>query len=222
MQNTKRFILILLAGVLVTGAALSSYLALPAGAAPWNFFQALPQTAAQPQASLVQESFKPNYWLVGRVELDYALPGLYSDPLPAPDPASSTLPDLGAIDLGFVLALSGSSLSGYVDLDHTLVFSREHTLDGSALGPAVSGSFDGTNLSLLSERVELVSAGERQRQFYVTGTVNSQAESRQLTGEYRETLWGYAAQPLTIVGSFTMELVQQPYAAVLYLPLVRR
>ncbi len=99
----------------------------------------------------------------------------------------------------------GSTISGYVDLEFTLVFTTEHVVDDTAYGPSVTGSFDGTNLTLTSERVSLSSAGRSlMRQVRLTGQMVSEEENV-LSGEYRETIWGYGPQPLTIVGTFTLD-----------------
>ena len=157
---------------------------------------------------------------IGQVELDYAVPGAYSDTLPTPDPEGEPLPDLGAIDLGLQLTQSGSAVEGYVDLVHTLVFTTEHTLRGTDFGPMVTGSFDGTSYTLLSERVSVVSAGYNlMRQFQLTGGLAEGAETR-LVGEYRETLWGYGPQPRTIVGSFTLDWYTPVADHFMYLPLI--
>ena len=143
----------------------------------------------------------------GVVKLQVTVAGLYSDTLPS-QPITGT-PDLGSIDLSLSINQSGSTLSGYVSLDKTLVFSVEHTIQsgGAALkiGPTINGSFDGTNLTLLSERVATNLNGQSiQRQFRLTGVI-SQSDGSQISGEYRETLWGAARLPVTVIGSFTLQ-----------------
>lgn len=148
----------------------------------------------------------------GAVELGVTVGGVYSDTLATPPPPSAGTPappDLGAIDLSLQLTQTGSALSGYVRLDKTLVFSVEHTLqtgDGSIeIGPYVSGSFDGTNLRVESEKVSLVVSGQAiQRQFRLTGTSTAD-DGSEMSGEYRETLWGYTSAPVTVIGTFRME-----------------
>jgi uncharacterized repeat protein (TIGR01451 family) len=140
------------------------------------------------------------------------MPGEYSEPLPTPtpDPEGASPPDLGEIDLGLTLIQAGSTVSGYVDLDFTLVFTGEHTVDGQVFGPHVEGTFDGTNLTLTSERVSLLAAGLRlMRQFRLTGGTVPDEENA-LSGEYRETVWGYGPQPLTIIGTFDLQLGPLP------------
>ena len=148
----------------------------------------------------------------GPVKLNVTVAGVYSDtlatPMP-PDQGGPTLPDLGSIDLSLQLTPTGSVLTGYVNLDKTLIYSVEHTLGtgpaGVKIGPYVGGIFDGTNLVLQSEKVGLVVSGRAvQRQFRLTGQLAS-ADGGQVTGEYRETLWGYAPAPVTVIGTFTLQ-----------------
>ena len=109
----------------------------------------------------------------GEVKLGAVVPGEHGDPLitPTPQPAGTPMPNLGDIELALFLRQSGGQVTGYVDLGVTLVFTREHTIQATpvgyatgpevtppvptplAVGPAVSGTFDGTTLSLASERV---------------------------------------------------------------------
>ena len=59
------------------------------------------------------------------------------------------------------------------------------------------------------------------RQFQLVGTVDSEDET-QITGEYRETVWGYGSQPLTIVGQFAMEWSSPAETDFIFLPSVIR
>lgn len=148
----------------------------------------------------------------GGVDLQFTLAGVYSDTLVTPPPPAAGTPEppeLGTIDLALKLNHSGSALSGYVSLDKTLVFTAEHTIqDGSTtikIGPNVSGSFDGTNLTVLSERVTTMLSGQPiQRQFRLTGAATV-ADGSVISGEYRETLWGAARAPITLLGRFTLQ-----------------
>lgn len=165
---------------------------------------------------------------LGGVKLNWVAPGVYSDTLTAP---TGTLPSLGGIDLAFLLHCSANQLSGYVDLENTLVFTVEHIITTTQalttsvqVGPAVSGTCEGATMQFESERFSLATEEGQPmlRQFSVTGT---QATATTFTGEYRETLWGYGPQPLTVVGDVTLELVSGVTEAVqhqLYLPLVSR
>jgi hypothetical protein len=138
--------------------------------------------------------------------------GVYSDTLATPPPPGAGTPappDLGSIDLSLQLTQTGNALSGYVSLDKTLVYSVEHTLGAGAasikIGPYVSGVFDGANLTLQSEKVALVVSGRTvQRQFRLTGT-STASDGGQVSGEYRETLWGYTSVPVTVIGNFTLQ-----------------
>ncbi len=165
--------------------------------------QAAPAQAAPNQnnaASLVGE-------YSGVVKLQMTVAGQFSDTLPT-QPISGT-PDLGSIDLALSLSQTGSVVNGYVSLDKTLVFSAEHTIqkDGKAfkIGPTLNGSFDGATLTLLSERVATtLGARSIQRQFWISGTL-TQSDGSQFTGQYRETIWGVAYRPVTVIGSFTLQ-----------------
>lgn len=199
-----------------------------------------PLTLAQPaQAEPVQaNATQLTGQYAGQVKLQWSLSGVYSDTLatPAPPPAGSPAPpDLGTIDLDLQLNQAGSAISGYIVLTNTLVFTREHmlTVGGVPLdiGPMVQGSFDGVNLTVISERTSLKVAGRSvQRQFRLTGAVTA-ADGRTLTGEYRETIWGYTPQPITAVGTFTLQwmgtgiVASAPSTGLnnkLYLPAIRR
>lgn len=148
----------------------------------------------------------------GAVRLGVTVGGVYSDTLATPPPPGTgtpTPPDLGSIDLSLQLNQTGSALSGYVSLDKTLVYTVEHTLGTGAAsvktGPFVNGIFDGTNLTLQSEKVTLVVSGRTvQRQFRLTGT-STASDAGQVSGEYRETLWGYTSVPVTVIGNFTLQ-----------------
>jgi hypothetical protein len=148
----------------------------------------------------------------GVVKVGFVVGGVYSDTLATPLPPTAgtpTPPDLGSNDLALSLKQAGNAVSGYVDLNKTLIFTVEHTIqvNGSALkiGPNVNGSFDGTKLTLVSEQVSATFNGQPvQRQFRLTGAV-SQSNGSQLAGEYRETLWGATHTPITVIGTFTLQ-----------------
>ncbi len=148
----------------------------------------------------------------GAVKLGVTVGGVYSDTLvipPAPSAGTPAPPDMGSIDLSLELMQTGSALSGHVSLEKTLVYSVEHTLGtGTAsvkIGPYVSGTFDGTTLTVQSERVAATVNGQTiQRQFRLTGTSGT-SDGSQVTGEYRETVWGYTSVPVTVIGAFTLQ-----------------
>ena len=130
--------------------------------------------------------------------------------------------DLGYIDLALALVQSGDVVTGYVSLDRTLVFTQEHTIDGYAVGPLVSGTFDGTLLRLESEKFSRVMSSGRTleedgrvlpertatRQFSLVSTEvradTDRTDRVDLVGEYRETIWGLTPQPITVVGTFSL------------------
>jgi hypothetical protein len=43
-----------------------------------------------------------------------------------------------------------------------------------------------------------------QRQFQLSGTISA-SDGSQISGEYRETLWGATHQPVTVLGAFTLQ-----------------
>lgn len=172
----------------------------------------------------------------GIVELDWALAGVYSDTLPTPTPqpavtpgTPSPIPILSAIDLGLLFHPGGNQGDGHVDLSSTLMFTKEHTIMATpigptpgpgtpppaavalAVGPKVSVTLNGANLRVESERFAMTtSAGQRlQRQFRLIG-VAADGDIHRFTGDYRETIWGFGRQPLTLVGKFT---IVQPVVA---------
>jgi hypothetical protein len=116
---------------------------------------------------------------------------------------------LGNIDLALKLGQNGSALSGYVSLDKTLVFAEAHTIKNGnvtvKIGPYVTGSLNGKKLTLVSERVATTLSGRPiQRQFQLSGTIGT-GDGSKITGEYRETLWGATRQPVTVLGTFTLQ-----------------
>ena len=132
-------------------------------------------------------------------------------------------PEMGSMDIGFILSQNGNQLTGYVDLGSTLIFTREHTIRATPIGPtpgrgtatpaaaalevgpSVSGTFDGVILHMASERFAMTSsAGQHlQRQFRLIGAADA-GDIHRLSGAYRETIWGLGPQPLTLVGTFTL------------------
>jgi hypothetical protein len=208
-------------GILVVGLAIVSVLAVN-GRGLWSapaLQQGSSTTLAQSaqnqpaQSQSVQNdtnSFVGAY--SGDVKLNTTVAGVYSDTLATPPPPGAgtpTPPDLGSIDLSLQLNQKGNALSGYVSLDKTLVYSVEHTLGSGAsavqIGPLLSGVVNGSNINVQSEKVSLtVSGRDVQRQFRLVSTKVT-GNGGQLSGEYRETLWGYTAYPITIIGSFTLQ-----------------
>ena len=122
-----------------------------------------------------------------------------------------------------------------VSLDHTLVFTGENTIMATPVGPApgvgtptpapqqlaigphVQGTFDGTTFHLESDPFKMsmidqstlndgriLPKREVTRQFRLV-TTGIQGDGATLTGEYRETIWGYAPQPTMVVGTFTLQ-----------------
>lgn len=148
----------------------------------------------------------------GQVQLQAVTTGVYSATLATPTPApAGTALNLGAVDLALQLNQSGSRIDGYVDLSRTLIFTVEHTLAGPpvlTIGPYVTGTFDGVTLRLTSEMAHQAVMGRAiTRQFSLVGAP-APGDSATLVGEYRETLWGYASQPIMTIGAFTLKRPQ--------------
>lgn len=194
----------------------------------------------------------------GMVELDWSLAGVYSDTLPTPTPqpavtpgTPSPIPILSAIDLGLLFHPGGNQGDGHVDLSNTLMFTKEHTIMATpigptpgpgtpppaavalAVGPKVSVTLDGANLRVESERFAMTTgAGQGlQRQFRLIG-VAADGDIHRFTGDYRETIWGFGPQPLTLVGRFILvqpvvggsptPTVAPPGNIKLFLPMMQR
>lgn len=169
----------------------------------------------------------------GQVALEGVYTGVYSTPPGAPEAL-----DLGYIDLALALEQSDANLSGHVVLTGTLVFTQEHTLDGQGVGPLVSGSFKDGVLQLTSEQFAWVVSSGRTledrrtlpgqtatRQFSLVSTEIQNAGAK-LVGVYRETIWGVQPQPVTVVGSFSLQRPvfespePLPPQSLIYLPLI--
>ena len=203
--KTSRSRLTMAIAILVLGAILLAGVTLPAGASRWLGEAVIDRLRQVRDAPAAADKTRIAYH--GTVNLDWAMPGEFSHPLPTPtpDPGGTLPPDLGEIDLGLELIRSGDTITGYVDLDFALVFTREHQVGFTAYGPAVEGAFDGQVLSLTSERTSTLTSGQRvMRQFQMTGGPLPGQENV-LQGEYRETVWGYGPQPLTVIGTFTLK-----------------
>ncbi len=232
----KQFLSMVITGLLVAGLlqAVATNLPLNALRKLVNTSSALAQPVKVEPAQADAMQIAGEY--SGQVALKWSLGGVYSDTLaiPTPQPAGTPPTDLGSIDLVLQLNQSGNAVSGYIVLTNTLVFTREHTITVTPdttpvdIGPTVQGTFDGVNLTLASERVALVVAGRSiQRQFRLIGAVAS-SDGSTLTGEYRETLWGYAQQPITGIGTFVLK--RPSFRATtpstpnysLYLPIIQR
>lgn len=212
--------------LLVAGLVLAAAALLPAGV----LRSLAGADAANPSAS-ASTSVDLTGAYVGRAKLDWGLVGVYSDTLATPTPQPTSTPPpraLGSIDLALQLTQSGTIVSGYIMLDRTMVFTKEHTIMATPFvptpgpgtptpvaqpldtGPHVTGTFDGTTLTLESEPFALVVGGKTvTRQFrLVTSAV--QSDGARLTGEYRETMTGYGIKPATVVGTFELD---RPLAA---------
>mgnify|MGYP001221668500 CR=1 FL=1 len=160
--------------------------------------------AAQSTTATVDGTYR------GDVELAWVACGVFSDTLTAPTSQPEGTPaatDLGGIALVLQLSQTGEGVSGYVDLTQALTFDVVHTLnDGTETGPMVSGTLSNGNVLLTSERFTTqVAHKSYTRQFQLTGVIDANADF--ISGEYRETLWGYSETAYTISGTFTLQRV---------------
>ena len=148
----------------------------------------------------------------GAVKLNITVAGVYSDTLATPPPPGAGTPappELGSIDFSVYFNQNGNALSGHVSLDRSLVYSAEHTVGTGAaavkIGPYLTGALAGSTLTVQSEKVALTVSGRAvQRQFRLVGTQIAD-NGAQVSGEYRETVWGYTGYPITVIGDFTLQ-----------------
>lgn len=119
----------------------------------------------------------------GLVQLEQVVRGAYSDTLATPTPVAggSAAGDLGALDLALQLTQDGDRVSGYVLLERSLAFTKEHEISVTVapplvapgtptavpktelmdVGPRVTGSYDGTTLEIESERFSILLSPKR-------------------------------------------------------------
>ncbi|MEZ4677797.1 MAG: Ig-like domain-containing protein [Caldilineaceae bacterium] len=163
-------------------------------------------TVAVAQALRQQATSGLNGIYAGVVAIQGVQTGVYSDTLTLPATPTGEVPaNLGTIALSLQLTQTGSSVMGYVLLDRSMTFTTEHSVSipgrgVTDVGPKVLGTFDGTTLTLESERFSsTVSGREIVRQFRLISN-DITAEGGMITGDYRETLWGFAIEPSTAMG----------------------
>lgn len=201
MNKNKHFSLILAVAMLAAGVLI--------------LLVALGTTARQADAG--GETLQLDHTLWGVAELVWGAAGVFSETLTVPSPAElADLPDMGEIDIAFLLDSTAGTVTGYVDLSNSLVFTTEHSVAVTSMlsttqvaaGPAVSGSYDGSALVLTSERFVYTTQAAQtvERQFWLSGTVSAET----ITGEYRETVWDFGLDPLTIVGTFELKVIDTP------------
>ena len=154
----------------------------------------------------------------GSVSLGHVYQGVFSaDPVATPAPM-----DLGQIDLSLHLEQMGDK-AGFVMLDRTLVFRREHQImvtptgptpgPGTPtptsypldIGPYVKVTPDGSALRLVSDPYTMTLNGREITRQFSLFSPSVPTNSATLTGTYRETVWGYALQPSTVMGTFTLQ-----------------
>lgn len=217
MKSAQHFLIALTIGLFVASSILTatSWLVSYPGAAP--------QAASMAVQAPVADPFTIDTTVVGTVELAWGATGKYDDALTPPTADElNALPDLGTLNLTLLMQKQADgAVTGYVDLTNTLVFTAHHTISTTlantttalAVGPEISGTYQDGKLNLLSERFEnTTQAGETvERQFRLSADENQDAGL--LSGEYRETVWGFGLQPLTIVGTFKLQDPDAPLTA---------
>ena len=209
MKNKLNFSRI--AMVLTTLVILGMIVAVPLAPA-YGWPAPAPKSGVAPEQAVNTQVDPYPFTYIGSVKLNWAAPGEYDDTLTVPiPPEGEKLPELGSIDLGFLVNCSSGSLSGHVDLSTTLVFPelKITAADGTMTTRpvSISGTCSDPSLYILSEKfTQTTEAGQSvERQFQLrNGTLNSVTNA--YTGEYRETIWGYGPQAVTIVGEFTLYL----------------
>jgi len=206
----KQLVSAVLMAAVVLGIAAGQSLVTARNQPPAGTFQSnMPRLNLPPAQS--DDDVQVNGEYAGQVVLAGVYTGVYSDPH---EPEAV---DLGYIDLALALEQTDTNVSGHVMLTGTLVFTQERTIDGQGVGPLVSGSFDGTTLQLTSEQFAWVVSSGRTlddgrtlpeqiatRQFNLVST-EVENEGARLVGSYRETIWGVQPQPVTVVGSFSLQ-----------------
>lgn len=163
----------------------------------------------------------------GVVEPERVHAGVFTDTLalPTPGPGSGGPPlDPSCFQLGLRLSTEGTRVTGFVDLQETLVFTTAHTIQATPVGatpgpgtpgpgaepldtgPALSGEIGvGQSLIVVSEKVDGMLGGEPiQRQLAFGGAITWEATEVRIEGRYYETIWGYHPRPITVVANVTL------------------
>jgi hypothetical protein len=202
----------LVTGILAAGLVLGMVVVRPLVAAHSGLDEQIPDFhLVNPEQAQVDGLY------AGQVNLEGVFTGVFSDPL-----APQQEIDLGTIEIALALQQSDNEVTGYVALERTLIFTQEHTIAGKAVGPLVSGSFDGTTLELTSDKFDrvvsrgrtlkdgrILSESRATRQFQLRSTA-VQADGARLEGIYRETIWGITPEPVTVEGVFDIQYFDLP------------
>ena len=172
------------------------------------------ETAAIVKAEAAQATATINGIYNGEIAIQGVQTGVYSNTLMLPTVPTDTIPaDYGRIALSLQLTQTDTVVTGYVLLDQSMTFTTEHTVTipgqgTTAVGPAVRGTYDGTTLTLASERFSfMVSGREIVRQFRLVSSA-IEANGGKIAGDYRETLWGFAMEPSTAMGQGTLTTLE--------------
>ena len=214
-QNRRRAINLLLGAlgaVLVLGAAASSInLMATQTAAQAESMPAQSESVTLRPATQAATAVTGDYR--GNVTLNHVVAGVFSDSLATPVPdQNETLaaPYLGEINLAFNLTQEGDNVTGYMLLDGTYTFPEMQSValipgaDPVAVGPRVTGTLVGSTLQLTSEQFTTEASGQTvTRQFRLIADAVPQ-DRMTLSGEYRETIWGFGMGESTVIGDFSI------------------
>jgi hypothetical protein len=191
-----------------------------------------------PKGTLAQINNRESDSTMATVSGDYTgqatLQSIYNGTLENTAALSNTM-DLGYIDLAFNLSQANDgNVTGNVILSRTLVFSATEgniQLTSEVVGGKTRIKSNPFTMKMNEARIingEQI-APERivKRQFSLDAeqVLNDGAT---ILGTYRETIWGYAPEPVTVVGKFALERPVFSAAASggirprIFMPLVRR
>ena len=201
--------------ILLLALAIGLFAGLPARLGADSSSGAAAAAGELSRAELAQPSPATTNDYSGKVQFDYVGTGVYSDTLIAPptSPPTDTVQAayLGEIDLSLHLIREGDVVTGHVLLDGSFAFTETQRIalyegfDPVAVGPSVSGTFDGTTMRLESEPFTTEASNEQvTRRFQLVSDPVEEGMVR-LTGEYRETIWGFGVWPNTAVGRFRLQ-----------------
>lgn len=215
MKTQQYFAGVLLIALLVAGAILIVGNRLSAMMEPQlagELQEGTVQTAQLPSAG----DFRNDVPLVADVKLTYAAAGDMENTVWPTEEELANAPDLGSLELTLMLQkLQDTDITGFVDLQASLVFTGHHTINFTmggtnstiTVGPKVTGYYEQEYglLYLDSERFSYVTeTGDTiERQFRLTASPG--ATPGVMVGAYYETVWGFGMEPVTVFGDVTFK-----------------